>query len=119
MGLTTNERLTLAILGGLAIAGLGLRLWQQRHAPIAVAAGTPPQYAHWEALVGTVRVVDLNTATASELERLPEIGPTTATRIVAYRAMHGAFRRPEALLDVPGIGPRTYEAVKDYVTVRE
>lgn len=49
--------------------------------------------------------VDLNTATAAELDALPGIGPVLAERIVAYRDAEGPFRSVDQLEDVPGIGP--------------
>jgi competence protein ComEA len=49
--------------------------------------------------------VDINAASAQELETLWRVGPTLAKRIVDYRQQHGAFRRPEDLLQVRGIGP--------------
>ncbi|MGI9528331.1 MAG: ComEA family DNA-binding protein [Acidimicrobiia bacterium] len=48
--------------------------------------------------------IDLNTASASELEALPGVGPVLADRIVEFRDQHGRFASPEDLLDVPGIG---------------
>ncbi|MGB9757785.1 MAG: ComEA family DNA-binding protein [Candidatus Bipolaricaulaceae bacterium] len=61
--------------------------------------------------------LDLNRATAAELEKLPGIGPTLAARIVAWRETHGPFRTVEDLLAVPGIGPKTLENLRDKVTV--
>lgn len=52
--------------------------------------------------------VDLNRASAAELDRLPGIGPVLAARIVAYREQHGPFRTSQELLAVRGIGPRLY-----------
>ncbi|HEX5724417.1 MAG TPA: helix-hairpin-helix domain-containing protein [Longimicrobiaceae bacterium] len=54
-------------------------------------------------------VVDLNTAGAAELERLPGVGPALAARIVEWRARNGRFRSPAELAEVPGIGPKTAE----------
>lgn len=51
--------------------------------------------------------MNLNTATASQLERLPRIGPTMAGRIIAYRTTHGPFQRVEELINVKGIGEKT------------
>ncbi len=48
--------------------------------------------------------IDLNTASAGELEALPGVGPVLAERIVAFRTQHGPFATVEDLLDVPGIG---------------
>jgi competence protein ComEA len=49
--------------------------------------------------------IDLNTATAGELDALPGIGPVLAQRIVDHRTRHGPFEAVEELDDVPGIGP--------------
>lgn len=62
-------------------------------------------------------VVNLNTATQAELESLPGIGPSKARAIIEYREAHGPFRRAEDLQDVKGIGPKTWEALEDKVTV--
>jgi competence protein ComEA len=51
-------------------------------------------------------ILDLNRATASELDALPGIGPVLAARIIAHRALHGPFGSREELLAVRGIGPR-------------
>jgi competence protein ComEA len=61
--------------------------------------------------------LDINTATAEQLEALPEIGPVMAARIVDYRTEHGPFRTIEEIMDVSGVGPKTFEAIKDLVTV--
>jgi competence protein ComEA len=59
--------------------------------------------------------IDLNTATAEELARLPRIGPGLAARIVADRAAHGPFASADALVRVPGIGPTTLKGVRAHV----
>jgi competence protein ComEA len=59
--------------------------------------------------------VDVNRATAAELEELPGIGPVTARRIVEHRETHGPFAQPSDLLGVSGIGERTFEALADLV----
>lgn len=60
--------------------------------------------------------VDLNAATAAELETLPGIGPAIAARIVEYRARR-PFRRKSELMRVRGIGPATFRKLADAVTV--
>jgi competence protein ComEA len=57
-------------------------------------------------------VVDVNTASAEELDALPGIGPALAARIVEHRARGGRFRSLEALAEVPGIGPATVERLR-------
>jgi len=61
--------------------------------------------------------VNINTATAVELEALPGIGPAVARRIVEHREKNGPFRRTADILNVKGIGAKTYEALKDRLVV--
>jgi len=62
-------------------------------------------------------VVNLNTATLAELDRLPGIGPSLAREILAYREAHGAFASVDDLLLVPGIGPAKLAALRDCVRI--
>ncbi len=61
--------------------------------------------------------MDLNTATAEELDRLPGVGPTTAAAIIDHRERNGPFASVDQLADVKGIGEAKLEAVRDLVTV--
>jgi len=61
--------------------------------------------------------IDINRADARTLEALPEIGPAMAAKIIAYREANGPFQTIEAIQDVPGIGPLTFEAIKTLITV--
>lgn len=60
--------------------------------------------------------VNLNSATAAELERLPQIGPSLARRIVAFREKNGPFPAVDSLIRVRGIGPATLERLRSRVT---
>jgi competence protein ComEA len=62
-------------------------------------------------------LVNLNTATAADLETLPGVGPATAQKIIAYRTDHGGFRTVDDLLNVAGIGPRKLDQIRPHVTV--
>ena len=62
-------------------------------------------------------LVNLNTASAHELERLPRIGPALAARIVAYREANGPFRSVQDIERVHGIGPRTREQLAPFVVL--
>lgn len=64
------------------------------------------------------RAIDVNTATAAELERLDGVGPSIADAIVSHREEHGPFRRVEDLLAVTGIGPAKLEAIIDDAVAR-
>ena len=88
------------------------RLRPQRTTPTTApttnggSAGTQP-----------TRLINLNTATASELDSLTGVGPSTAKAIIAYRTKKGSFSKVEDLLNVPGIGPAKLAALRDQVTV--
>jgi competence protein ComEA len=75
-------------------------------APTAIAI--PPSSAE---------LININTASASELDTLPGIGPTTAQKIIDYRQQNGPFLAKEDIVNVSGIGPGTYERIKDLITV--
>ena len=61
--------------------------------------------------------LNINTASASELEKLPGIGKVMAERIVTYRAEYGPFRRPEHLMMVRGISDRKFRAILPMIAV--
>ena len=61
--------------------------------------------------------VDVNKATANDLQKLPGIGPILAKQIVAYREKHGPFRRVEDLMAIKGIGFKKWNEIKPYVNV--
>lgn len=63
-------------------------------------------------------VIDLNSATAEQLESLPGIGPSISTRIVADREANGPFGSPEDLMRVSGIGQKRFDALKDMISAR-
>lgn len=61
--------------------------------------------------------IDVNTATAEELDALPGIGPVKAQAIVDWRTQHGPFRYPEDLIRVRGIGEKTLAQLLERITV--
>jgi competence protein ComEA len=62
--------------------------------------------------------LDLNTATAAQLDELPGVGAVTAQRILDYRTGRGHFTAVEQLRQVDGIGESRYTKLKELVTVR-
>ena len=62
-------------------------------------------------------VVNINTADLAELDTLPGVGPTIAQRIIDYRTANGKFRTIEEIKNVKGIGDKTFEKLKPYITV--
>lgn len=83
---------------------------QQLHV-LAVGEAPPASSAPQSGLIS------LNTAGAQELEELPGVGAATAQAIIAHREANGPFASVDALLDVKGIGPAKFEALKDLVSV--
>ena len=88
-------------------------------------AGTPtphaatPTPAPMGTMVPQQSLVNINTATAEELEALPRIGPALAQRIIEYRTEHGPFQRVDDLINVKGIGATLLEKIRPLVTVGE
>ena len=90
----------------------------------AVEPGTPYQVSversvPADEVVPEKEPIDINTATASELEELIGIGPTLAQAIVDYREQHGPFSSVEELLEVSGIGEGKLGGIRDNITVGE
>ncbi len=61
--------------------------------------------------------ININTATAQELEKLPGIGRGFAQRIVEHREKYGPFRRPEHLIMVRGLSDKRFRALRELITV--
>ena len=101
--------------GGTANAGQG------NAANAASQGGAQPQPARTLTPAGSAQKgstpVNINTATAEELQSLPRIGPAMAQRIIAWREAHGGFRSVDELDAVPGIGPSMLENLRPLVTV--
>ena len=64
-----------------------------------------------------VAKVNINQASVEELVQLKGIGLEYGQRIVQYREEHGAFQKAEDIMNVSGIGPKTFEEIKDRITV--
>jgi competence protein ComEA len=61
--------------------------------------------------------VNLNTASAAQIESLPGVGPKVAERIIEYRQKNGGFKKIEELMNVKGIGEKSFLKLKPYITV--
>ncbi len=119
-----SERTVTAILLGIAAAGLlavtGYNLWiappaegltAVRLEDSAAGAASFPDL-DLPVVPDTEHPLDLNTATAEELDRLPGIGKVLAGRIVQYRTENGPFQSPEELLNVEGIGEKILSNIR-------
>lgn len=62
--------------------------------------------------------INLNKATSDELQKIPGVGPSKAAQILAYREQNGQFKMIEDLMDVTGIGDKSFGKMKEYIYVR-
>jgi comEA protein len=61
--------------------------------------------------------ININLAAATQLQLLPGVGPVISKRIIEYRENQGQFKSIEDLLQVQGIGPKTFQQIKDHITI--
>jgi len=127
LGFTRREAAVLLFLVVSFVLGIGVRIYQQRWAPLpevaeerAVLRAAAEGYLDGEKR-GEVEIeeinwpISLNGATREDLERLPGVGSVTARRIVEYREQCGGFRSVEELVEVKGIGWKTLAKLRPYL----
>lgn len=85
--------------------------------PGAAETAAPTPVAGSGTSIPDADLININTATVEQLDSLPGIGPTTAQKIVDYRTAHGPFTSIDKIMDVSGIGPATFEKLKNLITV--
>ncbi|MCL5074161.1 MAG: ComEA family DNA-binding protein [Chloroflexi bacterium] len=121
--LRENERIEDALIaaGGvteeadLAKINLAAKLRDELHIHVPKVAETSPSAS---AGAGAAALLDINTATAAELDTLPGIGPVTSQRIVGYRQQHGPFKSIDDLRSAKLVNEATFTKIKDLITVR-
>ena len=115
----------------LAYINLARRVQDESHYHIPLVGESPPPAPPKSSTLGnssyaqspaqssspSVSLIDLNTASAQELETLPNIGPVMAGRIIAHRDANGPFTSVDDVENVPGIGPKTLDSIRPLVTV--
>ena len=103
-----RSTLSIAVLSCLLVGLLSMPAGAQSKSPARSAAKAAPASA---------AVVNLNTASASDLEGLPGIGAKTAALIVEYRQKNGPFKKIEELMNVRGIGEKNFLKLKPQITI--
>jgi competence protein ComEA len=133
---TPRDRIAIAVLAGIILAGWGVRLWQHRDAgetvqvirgavqppsPAVPASASAPDSAaapaSSPAAPSAALPVNINRAGAAELDKLPMIGPAKAEAIIRYRVEHGPFARPADIMNVKGIGKGIFSRIETLITV--
>jgi competence protein ComEA len=84
---------------------------------VLLAAAVPEARAQQPATATKAATIDLNSASVSDLESLPGVGRRTAERIIEYRQKNGSFKKIEELMNVKGIGEKSFLKLKPLVTV--
>jgi len=86
-------------------------------APSLTSAQTPHAAAQPSAKKAPAAIVNLNTASAADLQTLPGIGAKTAARILDYRQKNGPFKKIEELMNIRGVGEKNFLKLKNQITV--
>lgn len=87
---------------------------------IPIDQATSPQGSNTDGVtVNKDGRIDINTATMEQLQLLPGVGAVTAQRIIDYRTEHNGFTAIEELMEIKGIGEKTFEKMKQYVKVEQ
>ena len=92
---------------------IGFMLWENQ---VYEHALTTEEYTQLPA-TSRAYLINLNTATVEELQELPRIGPSLANEIIAYREANGPFLSKETLLEVKGIGQKTFDNLSALITI--
>ena len=96
------------------LAALAFLVVAQPHAASGAQPRASSRAAQKSAVGGSINI---NTASATELEALPGIGAKTAARIVEYRQKNGPFKKVEELMNVRGVGEKNFLKLKAQITV--
>jgi competence ComEA-like helix-hairpin-helix protein len=114
----TMRRSVMAFVLMLALtASFPLMAQRGRGAKPPQAAGTDTKPAAPTPAVNAADVINLNTATAAQIATLPGIGPKAADLIIQYRTKNGPFKKVEEIMNVRGIGEKTFLKLKSRITV--
>ena len=96
-------RIMMAAIAAIALSATALNAQSKAPAPKTTATAAAP--------------INLNTATAEQLATIPGVGPKMAERIIDYRQKNGGFKKVEDLMNVSGVGEKSFLKMKPLITV--
>ncbi len=115
------EKIILIALSIVLLTGIGLSFQKtnsrQRNPTVKFTQLEKIDLTTIDELICAYSVININTATADELERLSGVGPVLAKRIVDYRQANGLFTDKKDLLKIKGIGPKLYERLRESTSI--
>ncbi len=110
--MNTKEKVAIIFLGVALIIGMGINLFNKYKLQRLRASSVCLELEN-NSLPDSA--LDINQATAEQLQALPGIGPVLAQRIVSYREKTGGFKSKEELLEVSGIGQKRFQAIRQLI----
>ncbi|NQS99751.1 MAG: helix-hairpin-helix domain-containing protein [Candidatus Omnitrophica bacterium] len=117
--LTKQEKVILIFLSLSFVSGLGISAYKKSQQKIELSVQPYKMAALQDAdrLIEQHSKVNINSFKTDELTALPGVGPKLAERIIAHHRTHGAFRTKEELMQVKGIGEKTFEKIKGAIVL--
>jgi comEA protein len=120
---TKREKYVMIFLISSALLGVGYSYYKEFYPPLRMSSKKdsfrprPAARKDLDRKIKEAKTVNINTASLETLMRLEGVGPVMASRIIEYRNNKGPFSSREELKDIPGMGGKKFEAVKDYIEV--
>ncbi|MBL7071644.1 MAG: helix-hairpin-helix domain-containing protein [Candidatus Omnitrophica bacterium] len=118
--LTKQEKYIVIFLIAGAVCGASYSYYKKSHPPIDISFKKVLQQdaslqRELDLLLEEAKSININQASFEEMMMLNGVGPALAHRIIEYRRQNGPFRSKEDILNIPGIGPKKFEAVKERI----
>ncbi len=118
--LTKSERMVLLFLIVSCLVGLSInfiRANQERVDLCVAESGLTRTEKNFDRLIKESKKVNINQAAIEQFVSLPGIGPSLAERIISFRQNQGPFKSIEDITKVTGIGPKKFEAIKEFLEI--
>lgn len=120
---TKTEKYVMTFLIAGAVLGTGYSYYKEFYPPLKIDRKKdefrpgPVVRKDLDRVLKEAKTVNINTASLKDLMRLEGVGPVMAGRIIEYRNDKGLFSSKEELKEIPGMGDKKFDAIKDYIEV--